>query len=448
MKRSFTLIETLLAATLGTLVLLVVVAIIGVLDRADSGSVDRLARAAELEQAQIVIRRAIGSMAMAGGSAPVSNRTGGAPAEPLAGQVSFTPTPRFVLAPMGMDPMLAAGTALGVLTTTTGTDATTSAAGELSVDGRGAQRLMVAVTSLPLPEQAFVVPGAVARSTRRALTGTTEESEAQETARAQDQEPTEEDAQDEEGADSELVPIFWGTFELTPPGPAPFDGRDQSQETGNPESSAREGWTLWWRPIEPPINPSAVEVLGMAALEPVDRETSGAATRTTPTSAGATGSPSLLIDPRMDSTAIPLIRGLEMCRWSVYRGRKLMPDYAATYSGELPAYVQLEIRTTSGVYANWMFEVGWATVREPAQIEAARLNQALASRGGGAGGAGGDREGGPVSGRPARRGSINRPGMSDGQAPEGDIRIQRQRRDAEGTGERRLPPRRPQQGGE
>ena len=443
MKRSFTLIETLLAATLGTLVLMMVVGIIGVLDRAESGSVDRLARTTELEQAQVVIRRAIGSLAMAGGNAPVSNRGSAAETAPTAGQVVFTPTPRLVLAPMNMDPLLAAQTAVGVVTTTTGTDSSTSAGGELSVEGAGAQRLQIALTSLPLPEQAFVMPGGVQRNLRRALTGTAEEVEEETETPEEELETTEEESDtEEEGEDSELVPIFWGVFELTPPGPAPTsDGSMAFSSVDSAAAPVREGWTLWWRPIEPPVNASAVEVLGLAALAGTEMEPGSTVP---PPSGGASGSsgggvaagsPSLLVDPRLDPTAVPLIRGLEMCHWSVYRGRKLMPDYAATYSGELPAYVQLEIRTTSGVYANWMFEVGWATVREPGQAEAARLNQMLTQRGGG-----GDGEG--------EGGRVNRPGGRGGPPRDGEGRIQRQRRNVGDTpidaDVRTLPRRRPE----
>lgn len=449
MKRAFTLIETLLAATLGSLVLLVVVGLVAVLDRTETGSVDRLARTNEMEQAQTVIRRSLGSLAMAGGSAPVSTRSqqagrAGEPPPEVPGQVTFTPTPRLILAPMGTDPLLAAQTAVGVTTTTTGTDETVSVgAGELSLKGAGAQRLHIALTSLPLPEQAFVVPGAVARSTRRALTGEVEDAEAQaerETAQAgetPEETPTEEtDATEgeDDGSDSELVPIFWGVFELTPPGPAPVDRLTGEQS----DEDSREGWTLWWRQIEPPVNPSAAALIGAAAL--MDSE-SGQTPTTTSVPAGAPGiSAGLLVDPRMDPTAVPLIRGLEMCHWSVYRGRKLMPDYAATYSGELPAYVQLEIRTTSGVYANWMFEVGWATVREPGQAEAARLNQALLGQASGDGGGDGeDRRGGNA----ARRGGRGVP-------QDGEERIQRERRttrEVPGV-EMRRPPRQRQPEGE
>lgn len=449
MKRGFTLIETLLAAALGSLVLLVVVGIVTVMDRTETGSVDRLARTNEMEQAQTVIRRSLGSLAMAGGSAPVQSRAqqagreGAAPPE-IPGQVTFTPTPRLILAPMGTDPLLAAQTAVGVTTTTTGTDETVSAgAGELSLKGGGAQRLHIALTSLPLPEQAFMVPGAVARSTRRALTGEVEDPEAETERETTQPEETPEETLTEEtdategeddGSDSELVPIFWGVFELTPPGPAPIDGL-----TGEPiDEDSREGWTLWWRQIEPPVNPSAAALIGAAAL--MDAETGQTPTATSvPT--GAPGiSAGVLVDPRMDPTAVPLIRGLEMCHWSVYRGRKLMPDYAATYSGELPAYVQLEIRTTSGVYANWMFEVGWATVREPGQAEAARLNQALLGQASGDGG--GDGEG-------RRGGNVGRRG-GRGEPRDGEERIQRERRttrEVPGV-EIRRPPRQRQPEGE
>lgn len=350
--RAFTLIETMLAAALGALVLMGIMGVTALVDRAESSSAARLERTSELEQAQTVIRRALGSLAMAGGSAPVQQNRSAQPAEEsdaggsTAG-LTFTPTPRLVLAPMEMDASEAV--MLGE---------------ELADVSSGPQRLQFALTMLPLPEKAFLAPSLV--TSRTGLTSKTEAPEETEAPSIDDTtEPLPEEAVEETdtAAASELVPIFWGVLELTPPDPRAIESNE-------------EGWTLWWRQIPAPANESAA-VFGLQ----------------TPAAPQIT-------DPRMDPGAIALVRGISMCKWSVYRGRQLLPAHAATYSSELPAYIQLELRTRAGVYANWMFELGWATVQEPGQVAANRAAAQLRAERGAADG----------EERSRRDGAIGRPG--------------------------------------
>lgn len=388
-RRGFTLIETMLAAALGSLVLVAILGITSLVDRAESSSKSRLERTAELERAQTVIRRALGSLAMAGGSAPVQQNRSNQSAEDGATQdttagMTFTPTPRLVLASMQTDPMAAA--AMG---------------DDISTVGAGAQRLQFALTMLPLPEQAFLAPSA--SSTNRSQAGGSEGAVTETIIEPTDEGSTEgtpEDAAavtEDDTSSSELVPIFWGALELTPP----------DVFSSDPE---KEGWTLWWRQIPEPANSSAA-MFGIAPAPVVQ-----------------------IADPRMDPGAIALVRGVSSAKWSVYRGRELLPAYAATYSGDLPAYMQLELRTTAGVYANWMFELGWATVQEPGQVAMNRAAAQLrAERGardgierGGQGGEGGD----------AR---LARPGPNRGRGGQGD-RFER----PEGTGQQRMGRPRPQ----
>lgn len=354
--RAFSLIETMLAAALGSLVLVGIMGVTALVNRSESSSAARLERTSELEQAQTVIRRALGSLAMAGGSAPLQQNRSAQAAGESANQdttagLTFAPTPRLVLAPMGMDASEAVG--LGE---------------ELADVASGSQRIQFALTMLPLPEKAFVVPTAMRfhAGTPRATGSET----AREVVAEEPIEPLPEEAAVEEDASaaSELVPIFWGVLELTPPDPSSAD-------------PAREGWTLWWRQIPAPPNDSAAAFGLLTSVAPQ------------------------ISDPRMDPGAIALVRGISMCRWSAYKGRALLPAHAATYSSELPAYIQLELRTVAGVYANWMFELGWATVQEPGQVAANRAAAQLRAERGAADGEGrgrGNAEG--VLGRPGRGG--------------------------------------------
>ncbi|MCW5768152.1 MAG: hypothetical protein KIT19_05680 [Phycisphaeraceae bacterium] len=356
LRRSFTLIETMLAASLGALVLVGILGIAALVDRSETGSSTRLARTSELEQAQTVIRRALGSLAMAGGSAPMQQqgRQGSQNSTaPAATTPTYTPTPRLVLAPMDIDPFAAA--AMGE---------------EISGLRAGPQRVQFALTMLPLPERAFVAPTGLFSGGMGMSVGTAPSSRS--ASEGEEEPPVEDESGAGESAESsEMVPIFWGALELTPP--------DLLSERPD-----QQGWTLWWRQIAQPPNPTA-------GLETFAAQ------------------PPRIADPRMDPSAVALVRGIASCRWSVYKGRELLPAHAATYSSELPAYMQLEIRTVAGVYANWMFELGWATVQEPSQVaaarDAARLREGQGQGGGGAGegrgGAGG--QGGGGIARPARQ---------------------------------------------
>lgn len=51
-------------------------------------------------------------------------------------------------------------------------------------------------------------------------------------------------------------------------------------------------------------------------------------------------------------------------RWTAFIDSSRTPRVRAIESRQLPAYVELELRTTEGVYGNWMFELGWITGAE------------------------------------------------------------------------------------
>ncbi len=87
-----------------------------------------------------------------------------------------------------------------------------------------------------------------------------------------------------------------------------------------------ESWALWWRPVAPDGSPFRDDY-------ETNRETS----------------------------ALHLAGGLTACRWLVFHRNRRLPEFAATWSGDLPAYIELEITTDAGQYANWIFELGWSS---------------------------------------------------------------------------------------
>jgi hypothetical protein len=117
-----------------------------------------------------------------------------------------------------------------------------------------------------------------------------------------------------------------GVFELRP------SLKDDGEPVFSQDGSVR-AWTLWWRPL-PRLaqdDDGTVRQVGVTPGVPVEVATD-----------------------------------LAYCRWQVFDDRKRQADFAAVYFRDLPAYIEMEVMTVSGVWANWMFEVDWATGSESA----------------------------------------------------------------------------------
>lgn len=125
---------------------------------------------------------------------------------------------------------------------------------------------------------------------------------------------------------------------------------------------------------------------------------------------------------------IVVARGLEAVRWKAFHERERKELFSATWANDLPAYIEMEVRTMSGQYANWMFEVDWSLGPEPGEAPA------TTARGGG-GGAGG--RGGPGAGGGGGQG--RGPGVGNGQGRQ--VRVPR------GERGREFPIDRPRDGG-
>ncbi len=151
-----------------------------------------------------------------------------------------------------------------------------------------------------------------------------------------------------------------GVFELRP---------DTATRWADPGSrSARaaagsDGWTLWWRPLprEAPVDPRQ-------------------------------------LDPTADELAVPLASGLTRCRWRVFANRRQGDEINAVWMHELPAYVMLDVQTTAGLSASWVFEVGWTNGPEFPRAEP------------------GEDAGEPAEGETGRRTSPTSSGVTDADA--------------------------------
>lgn len=64
-----------------------------------------------------------------------------------------------------------------------------------------------------------------------------------------------------------------------------------------------------------------------------------------------------------DETTLPgprlLCAHVAELRWTAFIDRARTPRVRAVEARQLPAYVELELRTTEGLHASWMFELGW-----------------------------------------------------------------------------------------
>ncbi len=60
--------------------------------------------------------------------------------------------------------------------------------------------------------------------------------------------------------------------------------------------------------------------------------------------------------PELD---VVLADDIVWCRWQVFYENERLLTHTATTVIDLPAYVELEIELTSGMMANWMFEIAW-----------------------------------------------------------------------------------------
>lgn len=276
--RGFTLIETVLAASLGSILVLMVVGMLGFMDRAEKRQSERIEQVDGIARVHTVMDKVFSSLLVAdmniAAAAPVSDPGVDAPGK------AKRETARLLIH-------------------TDESDSLKSMMSRMHISG-SVQRMEV-VLDKPLLPQNFAqgLSGSLATSAQATLST--------------------------DGLDVIPGPIR-GVFELRP-------DRATVRATGDrtpPREDGKVGWTLWWRPL----------VYGDREADPK------------------------LLDPTEDPRAVPLIAGLESCNWKGFVEREHKDNLRVTTYLNLPAYMEMEVRTLGGYYANWLFEMQWSVGNE------------------------------------------------------------------------------------
>jgi hypothetical protein len=164
-----------------------------------------------------------------------------------------------------------------------------------------------------------------------------------------------------------------GAFQL-----APQRARRTPDSQPQPETAPPQAWELWWVPLPP------------------RREA----------------------DSAVDAEPTPIGRPYKVCsniralRWRMFDDRAFKTAHSAIWTSSLPAYIELQVETTAGLKADWLFEVDWSVGPEvpKSTADASAANAEGADKGAGKDG---DQGSGPnIPGKP----SSPAPGKSDGQS--------------------------------
>jgi len=293
---------------------LITVSLIYTMQRAELAMTRRAEETSDLYRARIVMERCFSTMLTSEQPPPPKpgtegpTRTAGRtrPADPKAGDAGAG---REALPPVPRIILTSSDAA--------GAAAVRLASGELAPVPR--QRLELVVFESP-------VPSSLRRTMRAgAITGTTAEPE--------EAEPTPVDAPDAELPETnEEIPLkaIRGALELRP---MPFDPDTRAD-------SRPAGYELWWVPLprRAPADAVVNEAL-QAELSAIDQPY------------------------RVASNIANL-------QWRFYDDRRKKTAFEATWDFQLPAYIECEVETLSGMRGEWMFEVGWGVgpeVRLPRQ---------------------------------------------------------------------------------
>lgn len=169
-----------------------------------------------------------------------------------------------------------------------------------------------------------------------------------------------EDAAADEDFESPLRALR-GAFEMRP--------IIATSRRGEPVSGEVRGWEVWWVPLPPQAGPD----------EEVDTEA-----------------------PLLDSPFL-VASDIAFIEWKVFQGRERRTEYAARLNEDIPAYIEMEVETTGGLRANWLFELDW-TYGHEARAIAPPAPAIAATNGNGTGNPAQNPSGGPattpVTGKP------------------------------------------------
>jgi len=350
--RGFTLLETVLAAAIGSIVVSACLGIFVLIERTDRLLETRARDQAELQRLRLVMSRTFSSLLLSDAPRPVAQDAdaGGDNASARARLatrrgVKFDPTapPPAERLTLSVDSFIAQPMVLR-----SGDDGLSQTANP--------QRLEVVLFESPVPsprELDLLADEALARAGARlqdrasrsapttAATDPTQDvskgsprlAKAKSVTPSTSSDPTSgssstpsdsaaaaDEAEDLVEAVAMPVRAVRGVFELRPQQGLPSNlGNDRDPPTGPPVA-----WEMWWTPLYPRASASPEEV-------------------STPS-----GEP------------YRVASNLRYAHWRFFDDRQRKDAMSATWTQQLPAYVELEVQTTAGLMANWMFEVDWA----------------------------------------------------------------------------------------
>lgn len=319
--RGFTLIETMLAMVLGSMVLAGCFGVFLSIRNMDNTFEARFQRTSELDMTHTVLTRALLGLQMAETESTTVRRATDADEEEIDENVEPDPRPRIILE---TDP--------SVLPDSTG----------------WAPQRFELVTATP--------PAPASLASQAASWYITQDNE---------------DSLDYSASDGSQGSIR-GVFELRPAGQRELimhrlglialgdpmlDQTDLDQrKLNNPKFAIQEqdstpNWTLWWRPI---LSYEGNQLLyGTGPLADTQGNTEE-------------------IRQRL-AGAIPLMRGIERCIWEIYKSDEFITIYQGSDIQDIPAYAQFEVILNNSQYASWMFEVDWVFGDDPNAEEIAGL---------------------------------------------------------------------------
>ncbi len=326
-RTAFTLLETVLAAVIGSLVVLSGYAVFASLNAADRSLSRRADEQVQMAQLQRTMQRAFSSLLLAPTPQNTQQPSGGAGGVTAgaATESAEEPTipPRFILGPETDERISRL------------TQRAKFAAGGGGGKVASPQRLEITLHKPPIvapPSQR--VPGLTL-------------------------------VEASEAAQQDAAGGVRGAFVLTP---------DEVSELSRSEDG-RTGWTLWWQPM-----------------------------------VGGD-----------DTAPVPVATGLVYCQWQVFKDREMHAELSAGIPSDLPAYVQLEVETLGGLYANFMFELAWVVGEEPgALIEEPQPTPNLGGAGAPTLGPGGPGQPG-LQGGPGGPGAPGGPAQRPGRRPNRDL---------------------------
>ena len=129
-----------------------------------------------------------------------------------------------------------------------------------------------------------------------------------------------------------------GAFEMHPQPPKGWrpPGLATSPADWNTDFATSGLWELWWIPLLPPGSEDQPVTVREAMFTGLGR-------------------------PQMVAS------DLRFVRWTVFIKRQHQETLISTWSSDLPAYIEVQAETSSGMTANWMFEVDYAAGPEMAR---------------------------------------------------------------------------------